>query len=54
MHLKSLCNFPWLLANVLDPGLGINVPLGGCERTAIIESSTGIKIGFIGLAEKEW
>ena len=54
MHLKSLCNFPWLLANVLDPGLGIDVPLGDCLKTAIIESSNGVKIGFIGLAEQEW
>lgn len=54
MHLKSLCNFPWLLANVLDPGQGTDVPLGDCLKTAIIESSNGVKIGFIGLAEQEW
>lgn len=54
MHLKGLCNFPWLLANVLDPGLGSDVPLGDCLKTAIIESSNGVKIGFIGLAEQEW
>lgn len=54
MHLKSLCNFPWLLANVLDPGQGSNVPLGNCLKTAIIESSNGVNIGFIGLAEQEW
>ncbi|KAL8669010.1 MAG: hypothetical protein Q9168_006391, partial [Polycauliona sp. 1 TL-2023] len=48
------CTFPWLLANVLDPALGDNVALGNCEKTKILESSNGIKIGLIGLAEREW
>ena len=53
-HLSKQCNFPWLLANVLDPALGEDIPLGGCQKTVIIESSNGIKIGLIGLAEREW
>ncbi|KAL8767912.1 MAG: hypothetical protein Q9209_005699 [Squamulea sp. 1 TL-2023] len=53
-HLRSQCTFPWLLANVLDPALGEDVALGDCEKTKILESSNGIKIGLIGLAEREW
>lgn len=53
-HLKYQCNFPWLLANVLDPGLGDNKVLGGCEKTVLVESSNGIKVGIIGLGEREW
>jgi len=43
-----------LLANVIDPALGDNVSLGHAEKTAILTSSNGIKVGLIGLAEKEW
>ncbi|KAL8786022.1 MAG: hypothetical protein Q9213_003003 [Squamulea squamosa] len=53
-HLRSQCTFPWLLANVLDPALGEDVALANCEKTKILESSNGIKIGLIGLAEREW
>jgi 5'-nucleotidase len=53
-NLTSQCKFPWLLANVLDPALGQDIPLGNAGRTHIITSSNGIKIGFIGLAEREW
>ena len=53
-HLKNQCDFPWLLANVLDPGLGENQALGGCEKTVILEASNGIKVGVIGLGEREW
>lgn len=53
-HLTSQCKFPWLLANVLDPALGDDISLGHAEKTEIITSSNGIKIGLIGLAEKEW
>lgn len=53
-HLRSLCKFPWLLANVLDPALGEDVALADCEKTTILKSSAGIKIGVIGLAEREW
>ncbi|KAF2178226.1 5'-nucleotidase [Zopfia rhizophila CBS 207.26] len=53
-HLTSQCKFPWLLANVLDPALGENEPLGNAKKTIMLESSNGIKIGVIGLAEREW
>ena len=52
-NLASQCNFPWLCANVLDPALGDNVPLGNCRRTIVLETN-GIKVGFIGLVEREW
>lgn len=53
-YLRRQCEFPWLLANVLDPGLGEDISLAGCEKTKMLTSSTGIKIGVIGLAEREW
>ena len=53
-HLSTQCNFPWLLANVLDPALGEDTPLANCPKTMILESSNGIKVGLIGLAEREW
>ncbi|KAL1859866.1 hypothetical protein Plec18170_001812 [Paecilomyces lecythidis] len=53
-HLKGQCKFPWLLANVFDPALGDNVPLANCEKTWMLTSSNGIKIGLIGLGEREW
>lgn len=53
-HLRESCRFPWLLANVLDPALGEDEPLANCKKTAILTSSTGVKIGFIGLGEREW
>jgi 5'-nucleotidase len=53
-HLTKQTKFPWLLANVLDPALGENVPLGNAGRTVMLTSSNGIKIGVIGLAEREW
>ena len=53
-YLADKCKFPWLIANVLDPALGKDVPLGNAARTHMITSSNGIKIGLIGLAEREW
>ncbi|KAI2606288.1 Metallo-dependent phosphatase [Hypoxylon fragiforme] len=53
-HLASKCKFPWLIANVLDPALGDEVPIGNCKKTHIITSSNGVKIGLIGLGEREW
>ncbi|KAI4125051.1 MAG: hypothetical protein LQ338_004491 [Usnochroma carphineum] len=53
-HLRTQCTFPWLLANVLDPELGEDVALGNCEKTMLLEASNGIKVGLIGLAEREW
>jgi 2',3'-cyclic-nucleotide 2'-phosphodiesterase (5'-nucleotidase family) len=53
-HLRSQCQFPWLLANVLDPALGEDVPIANCERTWMLTSSNGLKVGVIGLGEREW
>ncbi|KAI9373459.1 Metallo-dependent phosphatase-like protein [Aspergillus egyptiacus] len=53
-HLRDQCHFPWLLANVLDPALGEGVPIGNCEKTCMLTSSNGIKVGVIGLGEREW
>ncbi|KAJ5769638.1 hypothetical protein N7520_004197 [Penicillium odoratum] len=53
-HLASQCHFPWLLANVLDPALGDGVPIANCGATCMLTSSNGIKIGVIGLGEREW
>ncbi|KAK3986826.1 Metallo-dependent phosphatase-like protein [Cladorrhinum sp. PSN332] len=53
-HLTSKCNFPWLLANVLDPALGEGVPVGNAKKTHVITASNGLKIGLLGLGEREW
>ncbi|KAK6070522.1 5'-nucleotidase [Seiridium cupressi] len=53
-NLATKCTFPWLIANVLDPALGESVPIGNAKKTHIITSSNGIKIGLIGLGEREW
>ncbi|KAK3949877.1 Metallo-dependent phosphatase-like protein, partial [Pseudoneurospora amorphoporcata] len=53
-HLTSKCAFPWLLANVLDPALGDNVPIGNAGLTHMITTSNGLKIGLLGLGEREW
>lgn len=52
--LSGQCKFPWLLANVLDLDLGEDQPLGNAEKTHMLTVSNGLKIGFIGLAEREW
>lgn len=53
-ELAGQCNFPWLVANILDPALGENVPIGNCKRTHMLIASNGLKIGVIGLGEREW
>lgn len=53
-YLTSKCKFPWLLANVHDPALGDGVPLGNAQKTVMLTTSNGIKVGVIGLAEREW
>ncbi|KAJ4174577.1 hypothetical protein NW754_004996 [Fusarium falciforme] len=52
--LSSQCNFPWLLANVIDPDLGEEIPLGNAKKTHMLTTSNGIKVGLIGLGEREW
>lgn len=53
-YLKGKCDFPWLCANVEDPALGEGVSIAGLPKTVTFESSNGIKIGVIGLVEREW
>jgi len=53
-YLTGKCNFPWLLANVHDPALGDGVPLGNAKKTVMLTASNGLKVGVIGLAEREW
>ncbi|KAH7025879.1 flagellar associated protein [Microdochium trichocladiopsis] len=53
-RLAAKCKFPWLIANVLDPALGEDVPIGNVKKTLILTSSNGIKVGVIGLGEREW
>lgn len=53
-YLSKKCTFPWLVANVFDPALGEGVPLGNCKRTVMLTASNGIKVGVIGLVEREW
>ncbi|CAM1510862.1 Fc.00g083750.m01.CDS01 [Cosmosporella sp. VM-42] len=53
-HLSKQCDFPWLLANVIDPDLGEEVPLGNAKKTHMMTTSNGIKVGLIGLGEREW
>jgi len=53
-RLAAKCKFPWLIANVLDPALGENVSIGNVQKTLMLTSSNGIKVGVIGLGEREW
>lgn len=53
-YLSGQCNFPWLLANVIDHDLGEDEPIGNSKKTYMLTASNGLKIGFIGLAEREW
>ena len=53
-YLTGKCTFPWLVANIFDPSLGDNVPIGHMQQTFTITSSNGIKIGLVGLGEREW
>lgn len=39
---------------ISDPALGDDVPLGNATKTVMLTSSNGIKIGVIGLVEREW
>ena len=53
-YLAKDCSFPWLLANMNDPELGSSQPMGRCQRTQMLETSNGLKVGLIGLVEEEW
>lgn len=54
IYLAKTCTFPWLCANVEDPALGEGVSIAGLQKTVILESSNGLKVGVIGLVEREW
>ncbi|GLC44357.1 hypothetical protein PLESTB_000478100 [Pleodorina starrii] len=49
--LNAKCNFPWLMANVLERGA--DVPYGGADKTWM-KDWNGIKVGIVGLVEEEW
>ncbi|PNH05871.1 5'-nucleotidase [Tetrabaena socialis] len=51
MKLNAQCNFPWLMANVLERGT--DLPYAGAGTTWI-EDWNGIKVGVVGLVEEEW
>ncbi|KAM0074148.1 hypothetical protein ACKRZS_013461 [Fusarium odoratissimum] len=53
-HLSSQNKFPWLLANVIDHDIGGDTPIGHAKKTHMITTSNGIKVGLIGLGEREW
>lgn len=52
--LAKECKFKWLLANIYDPEFDTKEPMGRCERTKMIETSSGLKVGLMGLVEEEW
>lgn len=54
IYLAKQCNFPWLVANVEDPALGEGISIAGLPKTVMLESSNGLKVGVIGLVEREW
>ncbi|PNW85312.1 hypothetical protein CHLRE_03g180450v5 [Chlamydomonas reinhardtii] len=51
MKLNSQCNFPWLMANVIERGQ--EFPYGGAGTTWL-QDWNGIKVGIVGLVEEEW
>ncbi|OAA46099.1 5'-nucleotidase [Metarhizium rileyi] len=53
-YLVGKCTFPWLVANIMDPALGEDVPLGNAKKTHMLTASNGVKVGLIGLGEREW
>lgn len=58
MTLMGSCHFPWLLSNIVDvdstpSSTGNYSPPGGVNRFVVTERC-GIRIGIIGLVEKDW
>ncbi|XP_077284564.1 mannosylglucosyl-3-phosphoglycerate phosphatase isoform X2 [Arctopsyche grandis] len=47
----SMCNFPWLMSNVIDNETGR--PLGDGKITHVVDWG-GRRIGLVGLVEQEW
>ncbi|CRL06860.1 CLUMA_CG019615, isoform A [Clunio marinus] len=50
-NLVKMCNFPWLMSNVIDNETGR--PLGNGKITHIINHGE-FRVGLMGLVEKEW
>ena len=51
----SMCDFPWLLSNVLDKKTA--KPLGGAERYVILpkeRTGSSAKIGILGIIADHW
>lgn len=53
-YLAKQCTFPWLCANIEDPALGEGISIARLPKTVMLESSNGLKVGVIGLVEREW
>eukprot|EP01062_Namystynia_karyoxenos_P081643 TRINITY_DN900_c0_g4_i1.p1 TRINITY_DN900_c0_g4~~TRINITY_DN900_c0_g4_i1.p1 ORF type:complete len:1413 (+),score=400.94 TRINITY_DN900_c0_g4_i1:70-4239(+) len=51
-ELSAMCDFPWLLSNVVDDSRG-GQPLGGARRTAIL-SAGDVRVGLMGIVEEDW
>ena len=51
--MRGLCEFPWLLSNILAKEGEEEEPLAGAEKYAIT-TVNGVKVGIMGLAEEEW
>lgn len=51
MKLIKQCNFPWLMANVLDKET--RKPYANAKSTLLLDWH-GVKVGFVGLVEEEW
>ncbi|KAK9710856.1 hypothetical protein K7432_008186, partial [Basidiobolus ranarum] len=51
IKLASQCSFPWLISNVYDTDTGRPIAEG---KEYYIKEHNGLKLGFVGLVEKEW
>ncbi|ORY02418.1 Metallo-dependent phosphatase [Basidiobolus meristosporus CBS 931.73] len=51
IKLASQCTFPWLISNVYDTDTGRPIADG---KEYLIKEHNGLKLGFVGLVEKEW
>ena len=52
-QIMKICDFPWLLANIVCTIDGEQLPLSRAKEY-VIDEINGVKVGFIGLAEEEW
>ena len=51
VHPRAQCAFPWLMSNCWVRET--NLPLGDGSRTVMLDHA-GVKVGLIGLCEREW